>query len=225
MTKVTFLERVRQAQPLLSDGAMGTMLHQQGNAIHACFDALNQIAPAAVCAVHRAYMDAGAEMIETNTFGANRYKLAKHGLADQTAAINRAGVVAAQDAIRQAGREDVYIAGSVGPLGVRLKPYGRVHPDDAKAAFAEQIRALAEAGVDVILLETFSDLMEELIALSAAREVAPHMPVICHMTFAGDDRTLLGDMPAKVARELKKAGADVIGVNCGGGPEQLSPGA
>ncbi len=222
MGKLPFLERIRQGDPLLGDGAMGTMLHRRGTAITGCFDELNLTHPERVTEVHRAYLDAGSEVIETNTFGANRYKLAKHGLTEQLAAINHAGVQLAQQAVNESGRDNVYIAGSVGPLGVRLKPFGRVKPEEARAAFAEQIRALMEAGADVILMETFSDRMELLEALAAARESAPDVPIICHMTFGGDDRTLLGDLPAHVTRELYKAGADVIGVNCGGGPEQLS---
>jgi methionine synthase / methylenetetrahydrofolate reductase(NADPH) len=222
MAKVTFLERLRQDTPILGDGAMATLLHQRGGSISMCFDELNCTHPEQVAAVHRAYIDAGADLIETNTFGANRYKLAKHGLEDSVSTINQAGVDLAKSVIRNLGRDDVYVAGSVGPLGVRLKPFGRVKAEEARAAFAEQIRALAEAGADAILLETFSDRMELLEALAAAREVAPDVPVICHTTFSGDDRTLLGDLPAQVARDLYKAGADVIGVNCGGGPEQLS---
>jgi len=222
MSKIAFLKRLGQGAPVLGDGAMGTLLHQQGGSINLCFDELNRTHPEQVAAVHRAYIEAGAELIETNTFGANRYKLAKHGLENDVAAINRAGVELATSVIRNLGRDGVYIAGSVGPLGVRLKPFGRVKPEEARAAFAEQIGALAGAGVDVILLETFSDRMELLVALAATREAAPDLPVITHMTFASDDRTLLGDLPAQVARDLYKAGADVIGVNCGGGPEQLS---
>ncbi|MBZ0287163.1 MAG: homocysteine S-methyltransferase family protein, partial [Anaerolineae bacterium] len=222
MSKVTFLERLKTGAPILGDGAMGTLLHQHGGAITMCFDELNRESPGEVAGVHKAYIEAGAELIETNTFGANRYKLAKHGLEDDVVAINKAGAELAKSVVRNLGRDDVYVAGSVGPLGVRLKPFGRVKAEEAHAAFAEQIGALAEGGVDVILLETFSDRLELLEALSAAREAAPGIPVICHMTFANDDRTLLGDLPAQVARDLYKAGADVLGVNCGGGPEQLS---
>ena len=222
MGKVTFLERLKNGAPLLGDGAMATMLHQHGGSINMCFDELNRQSPGDVAAIHRAYIEAGAELIETNTFGANRYKLAKHGLENDVVAINQAGVDLAKSVIRNLGRDDVYVAGSVGPLGVRLKPFGRVKAEEAHAAFVEQIGALANAGADVILMETFSDRMELLEALAAAREAAPGIPVICHMTFANDDRTLLGDLPAQVARDLYKAGADVVGVNCGGGPEQLS---
>ncbi|GIL12645.1 MAG: bifunctional homocysteine S-methyltransferase/methylenetetrahydrofolate reductase [Chloroflexota bacterium] len=222
MATIPFLERLKHEKPLLADGAMGTMLHQGGVSFSACFDELNLSHPEQVARVHRAYIEAGAELIETNTFGANRYKLAKHGLENQVAEINRAGVTLARRVIDASFRDDVYLAGSVGPLGVRLKPFGRIQPEAARAAFAEQIGALAAAGVDLILLETFSDRLELLEAIAAAREAAPGVPVVAQMTFAQDDRTLLGDLPAQVARDLHHAGADVIGVNCGGGPQQLS---
>ena len=222
MTRTPFLDRIRQSQPLLGDGAMGTLLHQHGTEIGACFDALNLTHPQQVAAVHRAYIEAGADVIETNTFGANRYKLAKHGLETRVGEINWAAAQLARKVIAASFREDVYLAGSVGPLGVRLKPFGRIKAEDARAAFHEQIAGLAQGGVDLIILETFSDRMELLEALAAAQEAAPKLPVVAQMTFGGDDRTLLGDLPAQVARDLVKAGADVIGVNCGGGPEQLS---
>ncbi|HUN09619.1 MAG TPA: bifunctional homocysteine S-methyltransferase/methylenetetrahydrofolate reductase [Aggregatilineales bacterium] len=222
MTLTPFLDRIRQTQPLLGDGAMGTLLHQHGTEIGACFDALNLTHPQQVAAVHRAYIEAGADVIETNTFGANRYKLAKHGLETRVGEINWAAAQLARKVIAASFREDVYLAGSVGPLGVRLKPFGRIKAEDARAAFHEQIAGLAQGGVDLIILETFSDRMELLEALAAAQEAAPKLPVVAQMTFGGDDRTLLGDLPAQVARDLVKAGADVIGVNCGGGPEQLS---
>ncbi len=223
MAKVAFLERLKQDKPILGDGAMGTLLHQHGVPIKSCFDELNLTQPEQVKRIHREYILAGADLIETNTFGANRYKLAKHGLEDKVELINQTGVKLARQVIEDVNpNRDVYIAGSVGPLGVRLKPFGRIRPEEARAAFSEQIKALVDAGADLILMETFSDLMELLEALSASHEVAPDVPVVTHMTYGQDDRTLLGDLPAQVARDLYKGGADVIGVNCGGGPEQLS---
>jgi homocysteine S-methyltransferase len=221
MRKIPFLERLKQGKPLLGDGAMGTMLHQRGIPMEACFNELNLTRPELVARIHREYIEAGAELIETNTFDANRYKLAKFGLQEKVGEINRAGVNLARRVIEASFRDDIYLAGSAGPLGVRLQPYGRVKPEEAREAFKEQIGALVE-GVDVILFETFSDRTELLEALAAAREVSPDIPVICHTTFAQDDRTLLGDLPARVARDLYQAGANVIGVNCGGGPSQLS---
>lgn len=220
MTKTPFLKRLTAGAPLLGDGAMGTLLHQRGERIESCFDELNLTRPELIEGVHRDYIAAGADLIETNTFSANRYKLTDYGLQTHVAEINHAAVEIARRAVAASGRPDVYIAGSVGPLGIRLQPFGRVKPEEARAAFAEQIGALA--GVDVLLFETFTDHMELLEALKAAHEVAPTTPVISHMTFASDDRTLLGYLPGKVARELHEAGADIIGVNCSGGPAQLS---
>jgi methionine synthase / methylenetetrahydrofolate reductase(NADPH) len=222
MSKTPFLERLEQNRPLLGDGAMGTLLHARGVKLDSCFDEMNVKRPELIRGVHADYIAAGAEMIETNTFSANRYKLMDCGLEDQVAAINRAGAKLAREAVEASGREDVYVAGSMGPLGVGIQPYGRIQPEDAYTAFVEQIGGLVEGGVDVILFETFNDLNEMLVALKAARDIAPTLPVICQMTFATDDRTLLGHLPGRVARELAEAGANVIGVNCSGGPEQIS---
>jgi len=210
---------------ILADGAMGTMLHARGVGFDKCFDELNLANPAAVAEVHREYIEAGAQLIITNTFGANRFKLARHGLGDRVLEINRAGVELAKRIVASSFK-DVLIAGDVGPLGVRIAPFGRVKPEEARAAFAEQIKALADAGADLIVIETMSDLYEIREAIRAAREVgiglAPiQLPVIASVTFTRDDRTLLGDDPEKVALALKEAGADVIGVNCSGGPSQL----
>jgi methionine synthase I (cobalamin-dependent)/5,10-methylenetetrahydrofolate reductase len=222
MTKLPFLQRLKQGEPLLGDGAMGTLLHSRGVPMDGSFDELNLTQPEIVTGVHRDYIEAGAELIESNTFSANRLKLTQYGLQDAVETVNRAGVDLVRLAIAQANKPDVYIAGSVGPLGVRLKPYGRLSKEEARDLFKEHIGALANAGVDVILLETFTDHVELKEALAAAREVAPDMPVICHMTFGVDDRTLLGYLPGRVAHDLYDAGADVIGVNCSGGPQQLS---
>jgi homocysteine S-methyltransferase len=202
---------------------MGTQLHLHGYPLNTCFEALNLTQPDTILSVHHAYVVAGADLIETNTFGANRYKLSEHKLAEQVTAINRAGVELVRRAIAAAGRSgSVYIAGSVGPLGEMLRPYGRISKEDARAAFVEQIVALAEAGVDVLLFETFAEHAQLLEALAAARIAAPKLPVICQATFTQDDRTLSGFTPSKVAFDLYKAGADVIGVNCSGGPAQIS---
>lgn len=209
-----------QNRPLLSDGAMGTMLHARGVDFDECFDELNLTNPAVVADVHREYIEAGSQIIQTNTFGANRYKLEKHGLEDRVTEINRAAVELARRVVL-ASFKDVLIAGDVGPLGVRLIPFGRVQLEEARDAFREQISALVAAGVDLILIETMTDLYEVREAIAAAHEVAPDLPVVASMTFTRDDRTLLGDSPAKVAKGLHLAGADLIGVNCSGGPNQL----
>ncbi len=220
------LFEILSQKTLLADGAMGTMLHARGVSFAKCFDELNLTNPAAVADIHREYIEAGAQLIITNTFGANRFKLSKHGLQDQLTEINRAGVELARRAIAASYKNDVLVAGDVGPLGVRIAPYGRVKPEEARAAFAEQIQALADAGVDLIVIETMSDLYEIQEAIKAAKSIVGAnghlpLPVIASVTFTRDDRTLLGDDPMKVARKLKEAGADVIGVNCSGGPSQL----
>ena len=198
---------------------MGTMLHSRGVGFDKCFDELNLTNPASVAEIHREYIEAGAQLVITNTFGANRFKLGKHGLQDDVIEINRAGVELAKRAVA-ASFKDVLIAGDVGPLGVRIAPFGRVKPEEARAAFAEQIKALTEAGVDLIVIETMSDLYEIQEAVKAARQSST-LPIVASVTFTRDDRTLLGDDPTKVARTLAQAGAEVIGVNCSGGPSQL----
>ncbi len=219
MSKSAFLTLLDSPHPILADGAMGTMLHRQGVNFDHCFDNLNLTHPATVGAIHHAYIEAGAQVLYSNTFGANRYKLSEHGLEDQLEAINRAGVELARKVV-DASFKDVLVGGDIGPLGVRLAPYGRVLPEQARQAFAEQIEILCAAGADFLVIETFSDLYEIREAVAAAREVCS-LPIVASVTFTRDDRTLLGDTPAKVARVLHETGADVIGANCSGGPAQL----
>jgi len=216
-----FLTTLKQsARPLLSDGAMGTILHQRGVSFDNCFDFLNLSRPALVADIHREYIEAGSQIIQTNTFGANRYKLARHGLETQVAEINASGVELARRVV-MASFKNVLIAGDVGPLGVRLAPFGRVQPEQARQAFYEQISALAQAKIDLLIIETMTDLHEIYEAIQAARLIDPQLPILASMTFTRDERTLLGDSPAKVARNINEAGADVIGVNCSGGPNQI----
>ena len=212
------LERISK-EVILADGAMGTMLHSRGVSFDKCFDELNLTNPAAVADVHREYIESGAQLILTNTFGANRFKLGKHGLDKMTREINKAGVELAKRIVASSFK-DVLVAGDVGPLGVRIAPFGRVQPEQARAAFAEQIEALCQAGADLIVIETISDVFEILEAVKAAKGVCS-LPLVASVTFTRDDRTLLGDDPMKVAQLLNEAGADVIGVNCSGGPAQL----
>ncbi|MGB3702756.1 MAG: bifunctional homocysteine S-methyltransferase/methylenetetrahydrofolate reductase [Anaerolineales bacterium] len=206
-------------RPILSDGAMGTMLNASGISFDQCFDALNLSNPDLVAEIHQAYIGAGADVIQTNTFGANRYKLSEHDLGDRVVEINRAGVDIAQGAV-DASKKDVLVAGDIGPLGVRLAPFGRVQVSDARQVFIEQIQALCAGGVDLLILETMTDLIEMQEAVKAARQVCD-LPIVTSMTFTRDDRTLLGDSPAHVAQVLHQSGADVIGVNCSGGPVQI----
>ena len=218
-----FLELLENGT-ILADGAMGTMLHAKGVGFDKCFDELNITNPSAVADIHREYIEAGAQLIITNTFGANKFKLEKHGLEEDVREINYKGVELAKRIVA-ASFKDVLVAGDVGPLGVRIAPYGRVQLEEAREAFAEQIQVLAEAGADLIVIETMSDLYEIREAIKAAKDVgaqhATPLPVVASVTFTRDDRTLLGDNPSKVARVLNTAGADVIGVNCSGGPAQL----
>ena len=221
MDRKDFLELVTQpGRPILSDGAMGTMLHSKGIDFEQCFDFLNVSHPAVVGEIHREYIESGSKMIQTNTFGANRFKLARHGLEDRLAEINRSSVEIARR-VSLGSFKDVLIAGDIGPLGVRLAPFGRVQLDQAREAFREQMQVLLDAGSDLLIIETFSDLYEVREAVKAARDIDSQIPVIASMTFTRDDLTVLGDSPGKVARDLKMDGADIIGVNCSGGPAQI----
>jgi homocysteine S-methyltransferase len=197
------------------DGAMGTMLYARGVFINQCYDELNLRAPDLVRDVHRAYREAGAEVLETNSFGANRVKLAQYGLESQVAEINRAAARLAREAAGPTG----WVAGSAGPLGVRIEPYGPTSREEARAYFAEQLAALREGGADVFLLETFSDLDEMEQAILAAREVDADVPVIAQMTVGVDGRTPYGATPEDVAQALDAWGADAIGLNCSVGPQ------
>ncbi len=208
---------VDPAQVVLADGAMGTMLYARGVFINQCYDELVLRAPDLVREIHAEYVRAGAELLETNTFGANRVKLAPYGLDTQVAAINRR----AAELAREAAGERRLVAGAVGPLGVRLEPYGPTSRDEARDAFREQMAALKAGGADCVLLETFADLEELEQAILAARDVDPAMPVIAQATVGPDLRTAYGAAPEDIARALDKWGADVIGLNCSVGPQTI----
>jgi homocysteine S-methyltransferase len=213
-----FVERLAQG-PLLADGAMGTMLYARGLDFEECLDGLNLTKPDVVIDVHRLYAAAGADVLETNTFGANRFKLDHHSLIGNINDINARGVELA----RQAGRDvrsGILVAGSVGPLGVQLAPLGPVKLSEAYEAFKEQISALADAGADLIILETFSDIRELAQAIRAAKD-ACDLPVVAQATFTNDNHTTYGDSPDAVATRLIELGADVIGANCSTGPRRL----
>ena len=216
-----FLEKLQRG-PILADGAMGTEIFTHGISFERCFDELNLSQPDAILDIHRRYVEAGAEVLETNTFGANRFRLAEHELQAKAVEINQAGVRLARMAANES-RRTVYVAGSVGPLGVRLAPLGRVQPSQARQTFREQIGALHWAGVDLLILETFSDLNEIREAVLAAKDVAPDTPLVAQMTFGEDGRTPLGDAPEAIARTLIELGVDVIGANCSVGPARLLP--
>ncbi|HEY4216555.1 MAG TPA: bifunctional homocysteine S-methyltransferase/methylenetetrahydrofolate reductase [Gemmatimonadaceae bacterium] len=214
----TKLERLLDPHSIVVfDGAMGTMLYSKGVFINQCYDELNLRAPEMVREIHKQYVDAGADVIETNSFGANRIKLTQHGLQDQTRELNRAAATLA----REAAGDRALVAGAVGPLGLRLEPYGPTSKDEACAVFREQMEGLIEGGVDCFILETFGDLEEIEQAIRAARSVAPGMPIIAQMTVGADGRTPYGASPEVVVRELDAWGADVIGLNCSVGPQTI----
>jgi len=209
------------SRPILADGAMGTVLYARGVFINRCYDELNLSDPGLILSIHEEYLKAGAEILETNTFGANSFRLARHGLAGKVAEINTAGVNLARQAVahlkeKQGG--EAWVAGSVGPLGVRLEPLGKTGLDEARAAFAEQIKALAEAGVDMLILETMPALNEAREALAAARETAPELPVLVMVTVDDESNCLDGASPSQAAALLTEWGAGAIGVNCSTGP-------
>src|SRR5271165_6656747 len=209
------------SRPVLADGAMGTVLYARGVFINRCYDELNLSDPGLILSIHEEYLQSGAEILETNTFGANRFRLARHGLAGKVAEINAAGVRLARQAVehlkdKQAG--EAWVAGSVGPLGVRLEPLGKTSLDEARAAFAEQISALAGAGVDMLIIETMPALNEAREALTAAREMAPDLPVLAMVTVDDDSNCLDGSSPELAAAKLTEWGANAVGVNCSSGP-------
>ena len=208
------------ARIVVFDGAMGTMLYNEGVFINQSYDELNLRAPDLVKKIHRAYVKAGAEVIETNSFGANRLKLTQYGLDAQVREINRAAAKIAREVADDAGRP-VLVAGAVGPLGVRIEPFGPTSVAEAREYFREQMRGLVEGGADLFLLETFGDLHEIEQAILAARDVAPDKPVIAQMTVGQDGLSPYGATPEVIARTLDELGADVIGLNCSVGPQTI----
>ena len=193
------------AQVIVFDGAMGTMLYAKGIFINKSFDALNITQPDLVAEVHQQYVRAGADIIETNTFGANRLKLGSFGLADRLYAINQQGATIA----RHAARDQAYVAGAIGPLGVRIEPWGKTGVDEARDYFREQAQALADGGVDLFILETFRDLNEIGAAIDAVRSVSD-LPIVAQMTTEEDGNTLDGTPPERFAPDLEKRGATII---------------
>ncbi len=205
------------AGPLLLDGAMGSLLYERGVLHTRSYDELNLAQPELIRRVHADYVAAGAELIETNTFGSNRISLARHGLADQAAALNRAAV----DLARSAAGDRAYVAGAVGPTGVRFGTASASERRLARFALAEQIDTLVLAGADAIMLETFGSILEMETAIEVARERGPRVPVIAMMVFDAQGKAEGGLGPNEIADRLIAAGADVIGGNCGIGPAEL----
>jgi methionine synthase I (cobalamin-dependent)/5,10-methylenetetrahydrofolate reductase len=208
------LTRLKQS-PILCDGATGTLLYAKGIFINRCYDELNVSQPDLIRDLHREYMQAGAEIIETNTFGGNSFRLARHSMENRVREINLAGARLAKDAAKSFG---VWVAGSVGPLGVRIEPLGKTSFDEARAAFREQITALVEGGVDLLMLETFGYVEELHQAILAARDVDPKLPLVAHVTIDEDGNCLDGSTPESFTPRIEAWGADVIGCNCSVGP-------
>jgi methionine synthase / methylenetetrahydrofolate reductase(NADPH) len=214
------LTRLKQGA-VLCDGAMGTLLYAKGVFINKCYDELNLTQPDLIRGIHQEYMNAGAEIIETNTFGGNSFRLARHGLADKVEEVNRKGAELAReaaDAFNLKKAANVLVAGSIGPLGLRIEPLGKTSREEARASFREQITALVAGGVDVLMLETFGYLEELHQAILAAREVAPDKLLVAQVTIDEDGNCLDGASPETFTTKLHEWGPDVIGCNCSVGP-------
>ncbi len=207
-----------QRGPVLCDGAMGTLLYAKGVFINRCYDELNLSQPDLIRGIHQEYLHAGAEVIETNTFGANSFRLARHGYTDKLKQINLNGVQLAREAAKSF---DAMVAGAVGPLGVRIEPLGKIAREEAREAFRQQIEALVKGGVDLLILETFGSIDELHQAILAAREVDPTVPVVAEVTIDEDGNALDGSTPENFGPRIEGFGADVIGINCSVGPVAL----
>lgn len=215
--KRDFLAAVR-SKVMLFDGGMGTMLMQRGLAEWEVPETWNVERQKDLIEIHTAYIEAGAEVIQTNTFGASRIKLSSSDAGKRLNAteVNEAAVRAAAEAIRRSGRDDVFLAGDIGPTGKFLPPVGNLSVEDARSAFREQARVLDESGVDLFLIETMFDVREAVEALRAVRDVSDK-PVVVELTFEKKERgffTLMGTSPEEGVEELTKEGADVLGSNC-----------
>ncbi|MEO8026782.1 MAG: bifunctional homocysteine S-methyltransferase/methylenetetrahydrofolate reductase [Bryobacteraceae bacterium] len=207
-----------QGRVMVADGAMGTVLYAKGIFINRCYDELNLSAPGLIREVHADYVKAGAEIIESNTFGGNRARLMAFGMAEKLREINMAGVRIA----REAAGDHAYVAGAIGPLGIRIEPLGPTSFAEARAMFREQTEALVEAGVDLLVLETFNNANEIREAILAAREVAgPEMVIVAQVTVEDDGRLRDGTSIEAYTRLLTESPADIIGLNCSSGPKLL----
>ena len=211
-----FRSAVTDDRVYVFDGAMGTMLYSRGVYINRCYDELNLTNPELVLGVQREYVKAGADIIESNTYGANRSKLSGYGLEDKISQLNREGVRIA----REAAGDRAFVGGAIGPLGIRIEPYGATSIEEAQTIFREQATALAEAGVDLFVLETFSDVNEVQQALLAVRLVSD-LPIVAQITIQNDGKTSYGTAPEVFTKQLDEWGADVIGLNCSVGPHTM----
>jgi methionine synthase I (cobalamin-dependent)/5,10-methylenetetrahydrofolate reductase len=213
-----FLEEINK-RLLVCDGGMGTLLYERGISFEESFDGVCLSSPDIVRNVHRDYIEAGADVIETNTFGANSYRLEPHGLAESVRLINRTGAMLARQAREEMGR-DIFVAGSIGPTGKRLFPLGPVYPENVREAFLHQAEGLLEGGVDLFIIETFSDLDEITLAIKAIRELSD-LPIVAQMTFSTELTTLFGATPEDCGAYLSGQPVEVIGANCSVGPQMI----
>lgn len=238
------LERLKKGEIIIGDGALGTMLFQRGLESGQCPELLNVTKPEVVEDIARLYIEAGAQIITTNTFGASPMKLADYGLEERTEEINRQGVSIVKDAAAKAERSaamgeesiagrngargtmerKVYVSASCGPSGKILKPYGDTEPDALYESFSRQMRVLLDEGADIICIETMIDVQEAVLAVRASKSLAPESPVVATMTFDETPRgfyTIMGVSIIDACENLQKAGADIIGSNCGNGVEKM----
>lgn len=218
MNRYDLFRKALTDRVLVCDGAMGTQLYKHGIPFENSFDELCLSRPDLILRIHAEYRHAGCDIIQTNSFGANRFRLADHGLADRVAEICERSAVLA----KAVAGDECFVAGSVGPLGKALAPIGRVTVEQAEEVFGEQIAALVKGGVDLILLETISDLREATAAMAAAKRVAPEVPIVAQMTFTDEGKTVHGFKPEEVVLALSQAGAECVGANCSVGPMPLT---
>ncbi|MFP4521023.1 MAG: homocysteine S-methyltransferase family protein [Fibrobacterota bacterium] len=225
MSRAGFLEFVKDNRPVLSDGAMGTMLMRKGMAHGECPELWNETRPGPVGDVAAEYFKAGSDMVETNTFGSSPIKLSEFGLSEKAFELSRKGALIAREAAEKISGRQVFVAGSIGPLGKLLEPYGELSPDDAMENFRVQIEGLAAGGVDALCIETMISLEESLCALRAAKKSAPGLPVISTFTFGregkGGFRTMMGEDVASIAESVFNEGGDIVGANCGHGIDTM----
>lgn len=214
----TLVELLGSRRPALFDGAMGTLLQARGLEGGGCGELWNVERPAVIHSIHTEYADAGADILTTNTFGGTRPRLAMHGLGEQVAVLSKAGAALAHGVAEDKG---CLVAGGLGPTGELLEPLGGLGFDDAVGIFAEQVVGLADGGIDLVLIETMSDLGEVTAAVEAARSVVPELPVAVTLSFDTNLRTMMGVTPAAAVTTLAAAGVDAVGANCGRGLEEL----
>lgn len=210
---------IGERTPVLVDGGMGTLLQDSGLEGGAAGELWNVERPDVIRACHQAYAAAGARLLTTNTFGGSRPRLQMHGLEDRVHELNRAAAAVAREVADEHG---ILVAGDLGPTGELLAPLGTMSPEEAQALFEEQLVGLRDGGIDVVLIETMSDLGEVLAAVAAARSVVPDLPVIATLSFDTNLRTMMGVRPADAVTQLAAAGVDAVGANCGRGPEEMA---